>query len=574
MMADYWQTGPLGGTKDGLSLGLLGMVLAISGTYARTVTVVGLDSAALEAAVQQSGPGDTVRLPAGTYTLRQPLHPRSQTQVRGSSQERTVLRYAGDQPAVLLDLAGVEGVEVSHLTLDGENRPTVLQGISASHARHLRIHHVTIRNLVETGGWGPHGILFSGASPTRANGVTDSEISDCLFEDIAPASGWGAGIRLAWGSSRNRVLRNVIRRTGRGGILANDGSTDLVIRGNKISGSGGEGLGIEVWGGCDRAVIEDNEIDHWLSIGESDFCAVRRNTIRDRSGVVKFCGLEGIGNYCIFTDNVIDDGQQIGLSVSGSAPKNYFFWGYNTIRRCIQWGGQFQGEEGGIGYHYLYRCRFLGTTVGRGQPAYPGDEGHGFRTNGQTRHLVFEECEFRDNGRFGLQLGGTGVDSLCFVRCRLQGNRGAAVVGPGAYHAGGPLGEYRALEWIDCTVRDNGNNTLPPGKPFPQPPPAASFTVSAEPVVGHPVTFTNTSRAGTGRIAAVLWDFNDGPPSTEPVAVHTYGRPGVYRLTLVVWDEAGRGSRCEKALHVRLPAAVKKGKGTFAREPVPFTAGG
>lgn len=544
------EAGPAGGIGGRLVLGVLGVMLILFPGDAGTVTVGGWDSAALEAAVQQAGPGDTVFLPAGVYTLSRPLHPRSQTQVRGAGQEETILRYVGDQPGVLMDLSGVEGVEVSHLTLDGDHRPTVLQGISAGHARHLKIHHVTVRNLVETGGWGPHGILFSGTSPDRANGVTDSEISDCLFEDIAPASGWGAAIRLAWGSSRNRVLRNVIRRTGRGGILANDGSTDLLIRGNRITGSGGEGLGIEVWVGCDRAVIEDNEIDHWLSIGGCDQCAVRRNTIRDRSGVVKFCGIEGIGNGCIVTDNLIDDGQQIGLSVSGSGPKNYFFWGYNTIRRCIQWGAQFQGEEGGIGYHYLYRCRFLGTTVARGQPAYPGDEGHGFRTNGNTHHLVFEECEFRGNGRFGLQLGGAGVDFLSFVRCRFQGNRGAAVAGPGAYHAGGPLGEYQALEWIDCTVAGNGDDTLPPAKPFPRPAPAASFTVSAEPEAGQPVTFTDTSRGGTGKIAAVLWDFGDGPPSTEPVAVHTYDRPGVYRVTLVVWDEAGRGARCEKALRV------------------------
>jgi len=556
-----WRRGEPRAGKGVFFLGLLWGVLTASLGYAETVTVAGFDTAAIEAAVEQSGPGDTVSLPAGTYTLTQALRPRSQTKLVGAGQDQTVLRYAGDQPGVLLDLSGGEEVEVAHLTLDGNNSPNAHQGISASSARGLKIHHVTIRNLVETGGWGPHGILFAGVNPTRTNGVTDSEIADCTFENIAPASAWGAGIRLAWGSSRNRVLRNVIHQTGRGGILADDGSTDLLIRGNKITGSGGEGLGIEVWGGCDRAVIEDNEIDHWLSIGGCDYCAVRRNTIRDQSGVVKFCGIEGIGNFCVVTDNVIDDGQQIGLSVSGGVPKNYFFWGYNTVRRCIQWGAQFQGEQGGIGYHYLYKCKFLGTTVARGQPGYPGDEGHGFRTNGNTHHLVFEECEFSDNGRFGVQLGGAGVDFLQFVRCRIKDNQGAAVVGPGAYHAGVTPGEYQALEWVDCTVEGNGDDTLPPAKPFPQPAPTASFTVRSVPVgagrrmpvrayPGQPVTFTNTSQAAAGKIAAVLWDLGDGPPSTEPVVVHTYDRPGEYRVTLVVWGEAGRGARCEQRIRV------------------------
>jgi PKD repeat protein len=68
--------------------------------------------------------------------------------------------------------------------------------------------------------------------------------------------------------------------------------------------------------------------------------------------------------------------------------------------------------------------------------------------------------------------------------------------------------------------------------------------------VGQSVTFTNTSQAAAGKIAAVLWDLGDGPPSTEPVAIHTYDRPGEYRVTLVVWDEAGRGARCEQRIRV------------------------
>ena len=33
--------------------------------------------------------------------------------------------------------------------------------------------------------------------------------------------------------------------------------------------------GIEVWGGCHRALIEDNRIDHWLSYDSSDGGAAR-----------------------------------------------------------------------------------------------------------------------------------------------------------------------------------------------------------------------------------------------------------------------------------------------------------
>lgn len=523
---------------------------AAAGAHAKAITVSGHDSGAVQAAIDAASTGDSVRLAAATYSLSAPIKLKSGVRLVGTGRGKTVLRFAGAEPGVLIDLSGCKDVELAGFTLDAAASPKVHQGIYATRARRLNIHHLTIRNFVAGSPWGPHGILFTGQSPTRAGGVTDSVIADCLFEDIAPDSPWGAAVRLAWGSSRNQVLRNVIRNTGRGGILANDGSTDLVIRGNVISGSGGEGLGIEVWGGCDRAVIEDNRLDHWLSIGGCDFCAVRRNVISDHSGVVKFIGIEGIGNWCVITDNVVDDGQQIGLSVSAPMPKNYFYWGNNTVRACIQWGAQLQGEEGGIACHYFYRCRFLGTTVGRGNPAYPGDEGHGFRTNGNVRHLTLEECEFTDNARYGVQLGGAGVDFLSFLACRIANNKGAGVVGPGAYHGPANPDAYTALEWANCTVEGNADDRLPPEKPFSSARPRASFDAPAVARVGQAVRFRDTSRTAEGSITAVLWDFGDGPPSNKRVATHVYDRPGEYRATLIVWDEAGRASRAEKLVRI------------------------
>lgn len=518
--------------------------------HARVITVSGDDSAAIQAAIDAASAGDSIRLAAKTYLLSASVRLKSRLRLLGAGADKTVLRFASDTPGVLIDLSGCEDVELAGFTLDGAGSPKAHQGIYATRARRLNIHHLAVRNLVAGSPWGPHGVLFTGQSPTKTRGVTDSVVADCLFEGIAPDSPWGAAIRLAWGSSRNQVLRNVIRNTGRGGILANDGSTDLVIRGNLVSGSGGEGLGIEVWGHCDRAVIEDNRIDHWLSIGGCDFCAVRRNVISDRTGVVKFIGIEGIGNYCIVTDNVVDDGQQIGISASGSMPKNYFYWANNTVRACIQWGAQLQGEEGGVAYHYFYRCRFLGTTVGRGNPAYPGDEGHGFRTNGNVRHLTLEECEFADNARYGLQLGGSGVDFLSFLACRITNNKGAGVVGPGAYHGRANPDAYTALEWVNCTVEGNADDSLPPEKPFASGRPQASFRAPATVRAGQLARFMDTSQATRGSIAAVLWDFGDGPPSNKPIATHVYHRPGEYRVALIAWDEAGRAGRAEKLVRV------------------------
>jgi hypothetical protein len=513
------------------------MTRTVAALLLALLPAAGQDAAPLQSLIDQAPKGGTAALPAGTFAVTETLRGKPGVRIAGAGAGKTILRFAGKKPMALLSLNGCEDVEVTGFTLDGAGSPEATRGISASDARRLRLHRLAFRDFGS--GHGPIGIHFSGRGPKPEKGVTDSEIADCTFEKIGVEDKWGAGIRLSWGSSRNRVLRNTIRDTGRGGIFGNDGSTDLVIQGNTVTGSGGEGLGIEVWGGCHRPLIEDNKVDHWISFDSSDDGAARRNTVSDRSGAYKHCGLELVASSrCVFTDNVVDDGQAIGISVSNKPPKNHVFWGYNTIQGCNQWGAQIQGESGGADGHYFYRCKFLTMPADRGQPRYPGDAGHGFRTNGGVKNLTMEECEIRDNGRLGLQLGGDGVDRLEFIRCRLEGNKGAAVSGPRG---------YTALEWTECAVAGNGQNALPAAKPFPAPAPKVSFEVPSPARAGRPLRFAAKS---TGKIAQALWDFNDGLPAAEPEASHAFAKPGEYRVTLVAWDDTGRGARAERRVRV------------------------
>ncbi|MFQ5810203.1 MAG: nitrous oxide reductase family maturation protein NosD, partial [Armatimonadota bacterium] len=268
-------------------------VLLGSDVAAATLKLAGPDSAAITAAIERASPGDTVSLPTGVIELTEAIAAKSGIRLIGAGQEQTRIVYRGEKPSELLSLRGCEDVEVAHFTLDGEDNPLVRQGIGGNNSRRLRIHHLTVRDLANTGAFGPHGIYFSGENPTMENGVTDSEISDCRFQRIGLGAKYGGGIRLAWGSVRNRVLRNVVRDTGRGGIFG-DHSAELTIRDNEVSGSGGTGLGIEIWGGCPRSVIEDNVVDHWISVDKSDRSAVRRNVIGADDGTLKGYGIEVI----------------------------------------------------------------------------------------------------------------------------------------------------------------------------------------------------------------------------------------------------------------------------------------
>lgn len=517
------------------------MLAQVCAGQTKTFVVAGFNSAALSKAFAQAKPGDTVKLPAGTFTITEPIKLRSGVRVIGAGQGQTLVHFTGAKPGVMINVTGCEDAEIADLALDAQNNPNVSQGIAGSNARRLKLHHLTIRNLAKSKTFGPHGILFNGTNPTGARGVTDSEVSDCLIENIAPDASFGCGMRFSWGSSSNLVLRNTIRNTGRGGIFGDNGSADLIIRSNTVTGSGGEGLGIEVWEHCDRAVIEDNRIDHWLSIGGNNHCATRRNVISDKSGVVKFIGLEAIGAYGVYTDNLVDGGQEIGFSVSNNYTNNFDYWANNIALNCVQWAAQWQGDKTGIKGHYFYRCKFNHASPKLGKPRYPGDAGHGFRFNGGVRQCVFEECEFSENDGYGIQFGGADIDGFSFLRSTIRGNKGPAMVG---------LRDYTLLEWIDCKVEGNKSDAMRPAKPFPHAAPVAAFELPASVRVGESARFVSASRAVEGRVATVLWDFADGAPSTAAEATHIYAQPGDYRVTLIAWDESGRGARMEKHLHV------------------------
>ncbi|HEX2973812.1 MAG TPA: right-handed parallel beta-helix repeat-containing protein, partial [Tepidisphaeraceae bacterium] len=488
-----------------------------TGVYAATMEAKGFDSASIAAAIQQAATGDTVLLPAGQFELAEPVRPKSGVKLLGAGQEKTRLVYRGTKPAVLVDIVGCQDVELAQLTLDGQANPLVHQGISGSDSRRLWIHHVTICNLIKSDTFGPHGILFSGHNPTMERGVTDSTISDCRLENIGLGAEYGGGIRLNWGCVRNRVQGNVVRNTGRGGIFG-DHSAELIIRNNTVSGSGGEGLGIEIWGGCPRSLIEDNVVDHWISVDQGNQSAVRRNIVGTEDGTLKGYGIEIIARDMVVTDNIVKKGARIGLSVSNQPVKNNVYWAYNTVSDCIQWGAQLQGERGGIAQHYFYRCVFEKTVHGDSRATYKQDSGHGFRTNSACRNLVLEECTFRDNGGLGLQLGGQDVDGISLIRCEIAGNGNAAVSGPT---------EYTTLEFADCKVQANQSNQLPPPKPFAKPAPQVELRVPEVIRAGEVVRFQCVSVAGE-KIVERLWDCGHGIPEVSAEATHTYEQPGKY----------------------------------------------
>ena len=275
------------------------------------------DAAAIQKALDAAAEGDTVSLPRGTFLVNRTLRAKSGVRIQGAAADLTILKFHGVTQANFFDLSGTRKVELSGFTLEGDNNVNAHHGIFAHGGGGHVIHHLVIQNLGSPNG--PLGIHFTGDGKTGRNGVTDCVITDNTIRHIGLGSPWGGGIRLSWGSSSNVILRNVVDHTGRGGIFANDGCTDLVISGNCVTRSGrkAEKLGLEIWGGCDRVVMEDNQVDHWLSIGGGRWVAARHNNVRETPGDIAFIGIEVIGQNVVVTDNVVEGGQQIGPAFFG-----------------------------------------------------------------------------------------------------------------------------------------------------------------------------------------------------------------------------------------------------------------
>lgn len=506
---------------------------------ARTATAVADPLPSVHALVEAAAAGAVVELPAGTFELDRPLVIERPLSLVGRGKDRTVLRSTAGQTGPMLIVQNVSNVRLAQFTLDGANNRHVSQGIVMSNGSSHRLEELCIRDIPGSGMFGPHGIYAS------AN-VTDSVFAHLEIRDIGLASEWGAGIRIGKGGQGNAIVDNDLSGFGRGGILTTHGSTDTQILRNRVREFGfvGPGLGIEVWGSGRRVVIEDNSVDHWISVDGQEDVAVRRNAITGAADPAR------IGSYVlelvnsqrvVMTDNVASGGNQIGISVSNRARKDLAYWARNRMAGCQTWGAQIQGEQGGAHRMYFHRNLFEETRKSD-RSLYPNDAGHGFRFNGNAFGMVLHANQIVGNRGAGVQLVGQNLDRLTFIENVVQDNAGPAV-------AGAFRGDHLLWQANDVSGNQGGDNALA-GKGFNQRSlPDLAIRISANPKTGRAVTF-ELEGFDPDRFSEVLWDLGHGIPHTGRTVEHTYDRPGRYRVAAIVWTVDGQAALTETTLTV------------------------
>lgn len=488
---------------------------------------------ALQRALDRARPGDTVRLAAGTYRLDRAIDLRPGVTLAGAGADTVLASAHGDNALLQLVNGGaatIRGGAVRDLTLDGaggQNAYGVLAFGDSAPIDGLELRGLTIRHIADPRpDADPHQF---GVFLTR--NVTGATLAESTITDINPASMWAAGVRIAEGSSDATVTRNVIDRTGRGGILANGGSERLIIRGNVVTRSGlaaaadraaaaggrpdesenAARLGIELFGGSHDSVVDDNRVDRWISIDRGDRVAIRNNVVqptgKDDAGP-GFAGIELVdARHAVVSGNRVDGdnpdrpGTQrdvsIGLSVSGGGVTERVLIDGNTFTHANTFALQLQGEAGGAHQFYFRDNAFADAAPT--DDAYIADQGHGLRLIDNVSDVVFDRTTSTGHAGDAVQyLDGDhgGVSGVTFA-----GSEGAA----GVLNTPGPVAPpaaFRAGEDFVGLFVDADGRTLDPTE--------------------------------------VLWDLGFGAPRVTPTEVlsglYTAGLPHGHPISAVAFD--------------------------------------
>lgn len=473
---------------------------------------------AIAAALKSAAAGDVVSLPAGTYALAGTLAIPANVTFAGAGMGKTVLKATGTVDS-MIDMSGVDHAVVRDLSLDGGGTHAN-NGFGAANATHLEIDQVEVFDFHQTTIFGPFGVYWS------AN-VTDSIVHRSKFHDLGPGSTWGVAVRIETGK-RDVIEQNSSLHTGRGAYHIKL-TTDTIVRGNTghdyVPAS--DALGIEAFQACDRVVIEDNEIDSWLSLDSTPFAAVRRNklvpTMTTHAGSI---GLEIVASPdVVMTDNLVKGplAGDIGVSVD-STP--YLVLARNVIDGTrgtlleAQWNSV-DSRPPTVGI-YSYANQYLNAPVRAIHP-------HGENTSG----LVFDHDVVKDWGSDGFFIQAPRVLLDGVTLQRASGGAGFFTDSTETY--------VRACTGTGCPSK-------PPALPSPSPLPSAYFA-SAVMGMSVAVNATKSSDPGGSKLHAI-WDFGEGPAVTGLTASHTYAASGKKTIALVVWNANGWGARTEQTLDV------------------------
>lgn len=303
----------------GLLLGCC--VVSAADPRSRTKSVAATEyTEALQQAIDSCTPGGTVRIPAGTYLVRE-LMLRSNCNYEGATGTTLVLATPN---RFIFNLSERSDIRIAGITFDGNWIGGAIVAENFGPVNKILIENCNFRNV------SPTAIYPANLSIVSTWGFVDSTIQNNHFEDVA------GGIALTTVQNVNLTSNSFTRVTQSNAIFVAPNPVSFPSGDNlRIVGNTGwriQGMGIEVFqpspanGSSLRApLIENNMFSEFtggdgmgLSITHGDGAIIRGNRIENMNGSMQANGIEVIVEGAQVLNNVVAGGFSYGIAVQGT----------------------------------------------------------------------------------------------------------------------------------------------------------------------------------------------------------------------------------------------------------------
>jgi PKD repeat protein len=90
-------------------------------------------------------------------------------------------------------------------------------------------------------------------------------------------------------------------------------------------------------------------------------------------------------------------------------------------------------------------------------------------------------------------------------------------------------------------------------------PPTAAINANTTAVTGEPIRFDGSGSSDDVGVVGYTWGFGDGVEGEGAAVTHAYPEPGVYNVTLTVYDEYGNFAEATHTVTVEEPQGSTTG---------------
>ncbi len=284
-------------------------------------TVSGTDASAVQSAISAAGSGDTVKFPAGTYSVGR-LAVKAGVLYKGAS--GAVLKGSG----TIISCSSCSNTSFDGLTFDGGN---VVLGADGATSTKVQFVNNTVKNVKNSG--------FGTGQAVLANNLSDSVIGGNTFTDDGTEAAQNSIVGYSLASTQ--IIDNTMTNVYQGMHIEPRSTSGLTISGNTLSGL--TRMGIEVMGNSAALKVTDNTVSSWAGNGGNRIAlsivthgsgtVVSGNTL-DGSAIAQEPGIEFMGTSSTVKDNTITG---FGTSVSIACSTGTVFSG-NTLSKVGKYG--------------------------------------------------------------------------------------------------------------------------------------------------------------------------------------------------------------------------------------------